>query len=174
SQGKARLKDIGQNAMPRLRSGLKLQRCGGEEAAVPPKTAITAVPTKVKWPPQSSCGPLQTQIETLLGQAIPTVDSVISRLATPKNVEKQLMKNFRLPATDPKVATVVQVLQGVSEAMRATASGAAQTPSLGDTPRFECLTCDSDVFAGTSNACINTFPLLTGFLGQTGKLVSRS
>jgi hypothetical protein len=163
---KTALKNLGANALPRLRSGLRLQRCGG------PKIKPEA--TNVKWDPGAKCTGLETTIGNVLGLALASVRQARDALDSPKNVADQLMKNFKMPADHPKVAKVKQVLQGALESMEATAQGRSQTESLGTAPVFNCVPCDSEVFGGTTYACDTSqpVPLIIGMCVKDGKLAS--
>jgi uncharacterized protein DUF4157 len=150
--GKAALTSLGRKAGPRLRSGLRLQKCGG--AQQPAAQKIKPEDTNVTWDAQSGCSTdVQDQINKTLGVAIPTVAKAIDALNSPKSVEGQLMKNFKMAADDPRVGQVRQVLQGVLEAMRATAASAPKTVSAGTTPSFYCMQCAADDYAKTDSAC---------------------
>jgi hypothetical protein len=168
SGARGSLKAIGKNAMPRLRSGLRLQRCGAS------KPAIKAEQTNVKWDSDSGCSAtLQSQINDLLGLAIATVRTALTALASPKNVEEQLMKNFKLTPESAGIEQVRQVLQGVIEAMEATGSGNPSTVSLGTAPRFICVPCARETFGGTTNACAESpAALVIGLCVQDDKISS--
>jgi Domain of unknown function (DUF4157) len=168
---KLRVKGIATNAMPRLRSGLKLQRCGGSKPQIKPET------TNIQFDANANCAGLENDISSLLGKALPTVRGALSTLDSPKNVADQLMKNFKMSAEDPRVGKVRQVLQGAIESMEATAqikTGKQKwnTVSEGTTPTFRCLPCSG--YGGTSYACDTSqpVPLIISLCVAHGKFAS--
>jgi hypothetical protein len=141
SGAKGSLKDIGKNAMPRLRSGLKLQRCG----AKPPvgQVAPAAVnlhqaaerpcdPAKETVSPTRTCctQPMLDQIVPVLADAIPSVDGAFNKLASPAGVASQLAANFAIKPNDrASIDKIRATYSRMLKLMIGTASGSG-TPKI--------------------------------------------
>jgi hypothetical protein len=83
------LAGVAHSAIPRLRSGLKLQRCNGDdekEQQAPPKTPA---------PPESSTGTPKTQPSTQPSPATPVVDTSICKGDNRKKVDEIIKTNPR-------------------------------------------------------------------------------
>jgi uncharacterized protein DUF4157 len=168
---KATLKALGRSAGPRLRSGLRLQRCASDKPAV---QAVKPEMTNIKWGPNSNCAGVEGKIGAALGQALASVRAGLGALASPKNVADPLMKNFKISPDDSRVERIRQVLQGAIESMEATAQNKSTTASLGTTPTLICVPCDSDVYGGTTYGCGTSqpVPLIIQLCVKNGQLAS--
>jgi hypothetical protein len=109
----ATLKEMGRNAVPRLRSGLRLQRCSGacDKGDRESMTKINLCCTD---------DILKKEIKPTLLKATGQVDSALTKLkASPKSVETALKDNFTVfPDDQESVARIVNTLDLMSQEMK--------------------------------------------------------
>lgn len=129
--GRRSAANIARNSLPRLRSGLRLQRCPSSQQKRPtlPTRQVT-----IGQVGSNRCSPEERQsmekvnlcctpkmvgeIQTILGQAIPAVANARSRLESPKDVRDQLWNNFRVkPDDETSIAKIRMTLQNVENSM---------------------------------------------------------
>ena len=127
---KAALARIARNSLPRLRSGLGLQRC----AATQQRPALPTREVSIAQPGSNRCEASERQsmeqinlcctqnmigeIQGLLGQAIPIVENARNRLNTPSEVSDQLWNNFRVrPDDQTRIAQIRLILDSMKNSM---------------------------------------------------------
>jgi Domain of unknown function (DUF4157) len=147
---RATLKNVGRNAVPRLRSGLKLQRCskGCDKGDRESMTKINLCCTDDM---------MNKEIKPKLAEATGKVDSVLGTLrASPKSLEAALKANFAVAPEDAEsVGKIVNMLDLMSKEMkgkrvkflcRDTKDAQCQSDKPGRLKRAETTPLGSDVF----------------------------
>jgi hypothetical protein len=131
---KAGLASMAGSSLPRLRSGLGLQRC---PASTPQRPQVPKLPTrevKIGQAGSKQCdkderqsmeqvnlcctGTMIGEIQAVLGRAIPAVENARNRLKNPKDVSEQLLKNFNVrPDEKNHIDQIQLMLQRIQESM---------------------------------------------------------
>jgi hypothetical protein len=194
SGAKGSLKEIGKNAMPRLRSGLKLQRCNDDKPAQFPlkPSAVATTQKSVSTPctkderqknismvvqepiPLCCTENMLSEIRAHMGHAKTYVDYAITQLSQPKgdDVSKALWDNFRIRPDDQRVASVLDEFKAISSKM---GSAPFICRSLAEDP-----VCEKHAGAGFDPRGIDNQPYITicghypGEKAKTGPDVAQS
>jgi hypothetical protein len=131
SRAKGSLVDLAHNSLPRLRSGLRLQRCGG---ATPRAEAALTQTAAISQPASAPCSAddrqamdkvnpccttaMLDQIKSLHPPAIANVQRAYDKLASPTSVSDLLMTHFRLqPSDSARIGVVRDRFQQMLNAM---------------------------------------------------------
>jgi uncharacterized protein DUF4157 len=121
------VKNAARNAMPAMRSGLRLQRCGGGQQAAHPAVTAPCTPAQrahhgTATQPNGCCTPdMLNAITALRGRALPIVQQALSRTSASSPspaVATALYDFFRIRPGDPRVSTIIRVISSVAAAMQ--------------------------------------------------------